>query len=592
MDITYAQLSSPGKVRPNNEDFLGFWQPDDPEEKRSRGAAAVIADGMGGQESGEVASHLAVEAALRAFCESKPNASPNQLLFQIFNAANLAVYDAGMADRAGARMGTTLTVSIFRNNEVCIGHVGDCRVYVISNGAIRRITSDHSYANMQIRLGLLSEREAMASPLRSVLTRCVGKDPTIRADYLTVTVNRGDRIVTCTDGLYCYLTEQEVQEIGSAGSPEEACRKFIALGESRGGEDNLSVQVVQIEKVEQLAFYRGLPVYHKAPEMPSSNEVQVGQILDGRFQISDLISRSGMASIFRAEDFKTGKSVAIKVPFMQFESDPGFFQRFEREEQIGTRLNHPSILHMETVEQKSRPYIVMEYLEGQTLGQIMRTVSPMPVADALKIASRLCDALDYMHRNDVIHRDLKPENVMVCEDGSLRIMDFGIAKVAGQRRLTFSGFSPAVGTPDYMAPEQVKGKRGDNRTDIYSLGAILYEMVTGSPPFEGANAYMIMNARLTGDPVAPRKHNPQITPHVEEIILHAMERNPWDRYATAGDFKADLDDPDRVEVTGRATRLREPAPWKARWRTLRIVLLAVLVPVALVILFIWLGHRH
>ena len=132
----------------------------------------------------------------------------------------------------------------------------------------------------------------------------------------------------------------------------------------------------------------------------------------------------------------------------------------------------------------------------------------MPVADALKITSRLCDALDHMHKKKIIHRDLKPENVMICNDGTLRIMDFGIAKAAGMRRLTFGGFSPVMGTPDYMAPEQVKGKRGDERTDIYSLGAILYEMVTGGGPVRGANPYIIMNSRLTGDPVAPTHGEP------------------------------------------------------------------------------------
>ena len=131
-----------------------------------------------------------------------------------------------------------------------------------------------------------------------------------------------------------------------------------------------------------------------------------------------------------------------------------------------------------------------------------------------------------MHEHDVVHRDLKPENIMICNDGSIRIMDFGIAKYEGMRRLTFGGFTPAMGTPDYMAPEQVKGRRGDRRTDIYSLGAILYEMVTGSVPFEGANPFLIMNARLSGDPVAPRVRNPELSPQVEEIILHAMARIP------------------------------------------------------------------
>jgi serine/threonine-protein kinase len=325
-----------------------------------------------------------------------------------------------------------------------------------------------------------------------------------------------------------------------------------------------------------------------------SHEVQVGQLLDNRFQIEDVISTSGMASIFKATDLKTNRTVAIKVPFMRYESDPGFFNRFQREQEIGTKLRHPYILRMEPPdgENRSRPYIVMEYLEGQTLGQFMRAVSPMPAHDALRIASRICEALDYMHSHDVIHRDLKPDNIMICTDGSIRIMDFGIAKLEGSRRLTFGGFQPALGTPDFMAPEQVKGKRGDARTDVYSLGAMLYEMVTGHPPFEGDNPLLIMNARLHGDPVAPRKHNPDVPREIEEIILHAMARLPGDRYASARDMKQDLDHPDAVQVTGRADRLQAVVHWRSHWRRSRVVILCILLPLLVWLIFFLVRHVH
>ena len=154
----------------------------------------------------------------------------------------------------------------------------------------------------------------------------------------------------------------------------------------------------------------------------------------------------------------------------------------------------------------------MEFLEGQTLRQHL-SAGRMDLAESVNIAVKICDALDYMHSYKVVHLTPKPENVMLCADGSIN-HGFGIAKVAGLRRLTFSGFSPAMGTPDYMAPEQVKGKRGDERTDIYSLGAMLYEMATGSAPFEGTSPYQIMNARLSGDPLAPHKRNPEISPNL------------------------------------------------------------------------------
>jgi len=590
MDVTYAQLSVAGPVRPKNEDSVGFWQPEDAEEQRSRGAIALLADGVGGQGSGEVASRLAVEAALQKFKDARPGTSPAQVLRAIFSAANTAVYDAGMQNRGQGRMATTLTVALFRNNEISIGHVGDCRAYLVQGGQIKRLTTDHSYVALQLKLGLITEQEAVHSEMKNLLTRSVGRDLTIQPDSYNVQVNGNDCFVQCCDGIHGAVFEGEILAIAGRLPPDEACRELVALAERRGADDNLSVQVVRIDRVEQMIYYRGAPIYQDVPALAMSHELQIGQVLDDRFHITDLISRSGMASIFKATDLQSGRTVALKVPFMQFESDPGFFSRFQREEEIGKLLDHPYILHVIPVEEKSKPYIATEYLEGQTLRELMRSIQPVPVSDALKIGSRICEALDHMHRHQVVHRDLKPENVMLCTDGSLRIMDFGIAKAAGMRRLTFTGLTSALGTPDYMAPEQVKGKRGDERTDIYSLGAMLYEMITGAPPFEGSNPYAIMNARLSGDPVAVRKLNPQVSPQVEEIILHAMERDPANRYASAQAMKAELDAPETVQLTGRHERLQPPAPWRSRWPTVRIALVAFLIPIvlfALLFLFFW-----
>ena len=581
MQISYGALSTEGPVRPNNEDSIAFWQPKSEADWRNRGAIAVLADGVGGQSQGEVASKLASEAVLKVFLESKPLAPPAQILFQMFAAANIAVYDQNVKHNGAGRMATTLTVSLFRHNEVNVGHVGDCRVYAIQQGRIRRVTNDHSYAGVQLKLGLITVQEAMNSEMRSVLTRTVGQEPTIRVDYHTISVHGGDIIVQMCDGMWSQLTEGEILEVVQKQPAEEACKMLVRMAERRGADDNLSIQVVQVQAIERLSYYRGLPTFQKESPAVMGTELEVGQVLDGRFRIIDVISRSGMASIFKAIDQTTDGVVALKVPFMQFESDPGFYQRFQREQAIGKALQHPYILKMMEDESlnKSRPYIVMEYLEGQTLGHLMQTIRPMPEPDALKIASRICEALHYMHEHDVVHRDLKPDNIMICNDGSIRIMDFGIAKMESARRLTFGGFTPAMGTPDYMAPEQVRGKRGDRRTDIYSLGAILYEMVTGSVPFEGANPFIIMNSRLSGDPVAPRQRNDKISPQVEEIILHAMARHPQERYATALDMKQDLDHPETVELTGRCDRLVTPNPVTGNIRRYRLLAICILIPI-------------
>ncbi len=276
-----------------------------------------------------------------------------------------------------------------------------------------------------------------------------------------------------------------------------------------------------------------------------------GQI--DHYSLDRLIATSTTACIYRGADLLTGHPVAIKIPHLELEGDPVFYNRLLREQQIGEKLNHPSIVKFFPDTKRSRAYIVMEWVEGCSLRQLLNDsdTKTLPPDRALSLAVKLCDALDYLHSKGVVHRDLKPENILIDDAGNIKLIDFGLSSLTGARRLTFGKLSQVMGTPDYISPEQVRGKRGDARSDIYALGVILYEALAGSTPFPGDNPFAIMNLRLLQPPVPPRHANPEITPELQEILYRVLEREPANRYASVREFAWDLRHQDSVIAEDR-----------------------------------------
>ncbi len=593
MRVIHAQRTSAGTVRETNEDFIACWPTDAHESVGTVGLVWLLADGVGGESRGEMASEMAVTSALNVLKRVQSSTTVPELLSAMFTAASRDVYNYAKANPEPGTMATTLTISLFRENNLHVAHVGDSRVYLVRQGKIRQLTTDHCYVGPSVKYGLVKEHKAMTDTRRSLLTRCVGHDSVVNFDSTRTGLMRGDIIMQCSDGLYGYVTPQEICDEISHHAPDEACRRLTALAERRQVDDNLSIQVIKVQELDPIAYRQGSPVYNREEAEAKNAEIEPGQFLDDRFEITELVSRSGMASIFKAKDLNTGSLVAIKVPHMQYENDIATFSRFQREEEIGLQLNHPAILKiLPTDRPKSRPYLIMEFLDGQMLDKVVAATRPLPESEAARITSLICDALVHVHQRGIVHRDLKPQNIMICADGSIRILDFGIAKASRLRRLTFAGYSPMMGTPDYMAPEQVNGRRGDLRSDIYSLGAILYEMTTGKVPFDGESPYVTMNMRTTGDPTAPRKINEQISPVMEEIILHALARDPDQRYANAGLMKAELDNNNIVELTDRHLRLESAKAWKSRFRLMPLIVFFVVLQIVGFALMFWYFKQH
>ena len=320
------------------------------------------------------------------------------------------------------------------------------------------------------------------------------------------------------------------------------------------------------------------------------NALRTGDVLD-HYRIENLVARSGMASIFRATDVRTGRPVALKIPHPEMEADVVLYDRFQREQDIGQKLDHPNVMKVMPNDHASQVYMVMEWVDGRLLRQILMEKRKLPIERAVDLTKKICDALDYIHRHGVVHRDLKPENIMVDDEDHVKLIDFGIAGHEGSRRLTFAKLSQLMGTPDYISPEQVKGKRGDGRSDIYAVGVMFYEMLTGKVPFQGPNAFAIMNDRMLNNPIPPREIDPSIPAELQEIIYRALERDPKNRYATAKEFLWDLEHPDQVGVAERP-ELRD---WKKRrkpWlRQIAFYIMLALIPVVIFGLLLWVAKH-
>jgi len=273
-----------------------------------------------------------------------------------------------------------------------------------------------------------------------------------------------------------------------------------------------------------------------------------GEIVDGRYRIVDRLGAGGMGATYRAIDEQTGKTVVVKIPSLALIGDPATFSRYQRELEIGQRLEHPGIQKLIASGQLrgGAPYMVLDYVPGESMRAYLSAHAPLPIDEAVRLAAELADTLQYCHERGVVHRDLKPENLYITPEGHIVVGDFGIALLQGARRLTFQRLTNTVGTPDYMAPEQVSGERGDARTDVYAVGVLLYEMLTGQVPFRGDNPLAVMGQRLTADPPSVRARRREVSPQLDAIVRRALARDREQRYPSMAALREDLLHPERA----------------------------------------------
>ena len=317
-----------------------------------------------------------------------------------------------------------------------------------------------------------------------------------------------------------------------------------------------------------------------------------GEKID-HYEIIRLLGHGGMNYVYLAYDTLHQQKVVLKFPNDDLLGNVAVFERYERETEAGCRLNHPHIQRLlNTDEDRCDHYLVVEYIQGRTLRDVLEehAPNPLPVPEAIRIAMQICDAMAYAHAHGVFHRDIKPENIMILDNGDIKIIDFGVALLEGARRVTWRGLSGTVGTPDYMAPEQLRGERGTASSDIYAVGVVLYEMLCGRVPFEGENVFAVMNQHVSQDPPSILQFNPTLPSALVTVVMRAIRRNPDKRYHSIEDLLHDLRNLDEVAPVQYQPDI--PQPQVTRHRTVFVILVTIAICLAIIILGLLVQYLH
>ncbi|GGM00143.1 Stk1 family PASTA domain-containing Ser/Thr kinase [Nakamurella endophytica] len=283
---------------------------------------------------------------------------------------------------------------------------------------------------------------------------------------------------------------------------------------------------------------------HAAPDGVRDGRV-TGQLFGDRYQVGDTLGFGGMSEVHRGRDLRLGRDVALKVLRADLARDPSFQARFRREAQNAASLNHPAIVAVyDTGETQGEsgpvPYIVMEYVDGETLRDLLKREGPLPPRRAMEIIADVCAALDFSHRHGIVHRDIKPANIMLTRAGAVKVMDFGIARAVADGQSAMTATAAVIGTAQYLSPEQARGEAVDARSDVYATGCVLFELLTGAPPFTGDSPVAVAYQHVREDPKPPSEIRPGLPRDLDAIVLKALNKNPLNRYQTAAEMRSDL----------------------------------------------------
>ncbi len=529
-----------------------------------KGIAAVIADGVSSAEAGREASECCVRSFLDDYFATPESWSVKRAAQVVLTSLNRWLYAQSHRALSPHRgYVSTMTAVVIKSRTAHVFHVGDTRLYQIRSGRIEQLTRDHST--------LITERECY-------LSRAVGMDVELEVDYRAVDVRAGDCLVLTSDGVHGWLRAEEIRdEVDSgiaAGTPfERICAALIERAGMHGSDDNLTCQLLRIDEVAPPEVEE---MHRELTRLPFPPPLRPGMLVDG-LRVERELHASARSQVYLVTDVSSGERLAMKTPSVNFSDDPAYIERFVMESWISRRIEHAHVVRtVERERARSCLYYLMEYLPGPSLPEWRATRARVEIREVLELVDQIASGLLAFQRKEMVHQDLKPENILLDGAGRARIIDFGSCWVAGIREIE----APierdlALGTASYSAPESRRGETAGVRSDLFSLGSITYELLTGVLPYgdriESARTPRDFS-QLTYTP--SYHHDPMIPVWMDGALRTAVALDPQRRYAELSEFLYDLRHPNpRFLREGPRSRVeRDPLKF---WKGLATALLVI-----------------
>lgn len=567
LQISLGQCSDKGR-KATNQDFHGALIPDEPL-LSLKGIAIVVADGISSSSVSHIASQSAVKSFLTDYYCTSESWSVKTSAQRVLAAANGWLHSQTRRSQYAYDKDKgyvcTFSAIIIKSTTAHIFHVGDCRIYRVAGSGLEQLTDDH---------------RVVVSEQQTYLGRALGINPQIEIDYQALAVETGDIFLLATDGVYEHVNTRFIVNTinDNPGDLDGAAKIIVDNAFRHGSRDNLTIQIVRID---ELPRGEASEVFGPSTRLPLPPLLEARMQFDG-YEIVREIHGSSRSHIYLAVDADTEGLVALKIPSIDLRDDPAYLKRFMMEEWVARRLDSPHVLKPRLHSRKRNYlYVAMEFIDGQTLTQWMIDNPRPDLETARGIIEQIASGLGAFHRKEMLHQDLRPDNIMIDKTGTAKIIDFGSTRIAGVAEAApFIAGNEILGTAQYTAPEYFLGESGSSLSDMFSLGVIGYQMLTGKLPY-GAQIAKVRTRSQLGK-LGYRSaldDNREIPAWIDGALRKAVQPAPDKRYESLSEFIFDLRHPNPKFLDASATPLIERNPtlfWKCTTAILVCVIVALL----------------